>query len=74
MTPNNGLGLDTANATQGFDVIPAGTQVELVMKIKPGNIGLEGLLQALVEGRQRGARLRIHRSGRRIRQAEAVRL
>ena len=65
MTPN-GLGLDTANHSQGLDVIPAGTQVELVMKISAGNIGLEGLLQALVEGRRRGSRRRIHRQGRRI--------
>ena len=65
MTPN-ALGLDTANKTQGLDVIPAGTQVELVMKIRAGTVGLENLLQALLEGRHRGSRPRIHRSGRRL--------
>ena len=44
MTPN-GLGLDTANRNFGFEPIPAGTQAVLVMKIRPGNIGLEGLLK-----------------------------
>jgi hypothetical protein len=49
MTPN-GLGLDTASQAQGFDVIPAGTQVELVMNIKPGNIGIENLLKRTSKG------------------------
>ena len=44
MTPNR-LGLDTANRNFGFEPIPAGTQAVLVMKISPGNIGLEGLLK-----------------------------
>ena len=39
---HNGLGLDTANRSFGFEPIPAGTQTVLVMKIRPGNIGLEG--------------------------------
>jgi hypothetical protein len=49
MTPN-GLGLDTANETQGFEVIPAGTQVTLVMNIRPGNIGIENLLKRTSKG------------------------
>ena len=65
MTPN-GLGLGHRQRNQGLDVIPAGTQVELVMKIHPGNIGLEGLLQAFLERRKRGPRLRVHRQGRRV--------
>jgi hypothetical protein len=44
------LGLDVASKTQGFDVIPAGTQVVLVMAIKPGNIGIEGLLKRTTKG------------------------
>jgi hypothetical protein len=46
----NGLGLEGANKTQGFDVIPAGTQVTLVMKIRPGNIGIENLLKRTSKG------------------------
>ena len=49
MTPN-GLGLDTANRNFGFEPIPAGTQAVLVMKIRPGNIGLEGLLKRSSNG------------------------
>jgi hypothetical protein len=49
MTPN-GLGLETANSTQGFEVIPAGTLVTLVMNVKPGNIGLENLLKRTSKG------------------------
>jgi hypothetical protein len=45
-----GLDLDTANRNQGFDVIPAGTLVELVMKIKPGNVGIENLLKRTSKG------------------------
>jgi hypothetical protein len=37
------LGLDTANRSQSFEPIPAGTVVELVMQLKPGNMGIEGL-------------------------------
>jgi hypothetical protein len=49
MTPN-GLGLESANKDQGFEVIPAGTLVELVMKIRPGNIGIESLLKRTSKG------------------------
>jgi hypothetical protein len=49
MTPN-GLGLETANKTQGFEVIPAGTLVALVMSIRPGNIGIENLLKRTSKG------------------------
>jgi hypothetical protein len=46
----NGLGLETANKAQGFEVIPAGTSVNLVMKIRPGNIGIESLLKRTSKG------------------------
>jgi hypothetical protein len=49
MTPNN-LGLDTANRAQGFEVIPSGTLVTLVMKIKPGTVGIENLLKRTSKG------------------------
>ena len=45
-----GLGLDTANRNQGLEVISAGTAVELVMKIKAGSIGIEGLLKRTTKG------------------------
>jgi hypothetical protein len=48
MTPN--LGLESANKAQGFDVIPAGTLVALVMRIRPGNIGIENLLKRTSKG------------------------
>lgn len=49
MTPST-LGLDTANKVQGFEVIPAGTLVTLVMNIRPGNIGIESLLKRSSKG------------------------
>jgi hypothetical protein len=49
MTPS-GLGLEHAGVAQGFDIIPAGTLVTLVMKIRPGNIGIEGLLKRTAKG------------------------
>jgi hypothetical protein len=50
MTPN-GLGLETASATQGFDLIPDGAQVALEMAIRPGNgIGIEGLEKRTSKG------------------------
>ena len=49
MTPN-ALGLDTANKSQGLDVIPAGTLVELVMKIRAGTVGLENLCKRSSKG------------------------
>ena len=60
--------------TQGLEVIPAGTLVELVMKIRPGNDRPRGALQALLEGRQRRVRRRIHRQGRRVRRPQALSL
>jgi hypothetical protein len=48
------LGLDAANKTQGLEVIPAGTIVELVMKIRPGTIGLEGLCKRSSKGDSEG--------------------
>jgi hypothetical protein len=52
MTP--GLGLESANRKQGLDVIPAGTTVELVMKIRAGNIGLESLCKRSSKGDAEG--------------------
>jgi len=52
MTP--GLGLDTANRNQGLDVIPAGTLVELVMKIRAGSIGVENLCKRSSKGDAEG--------------------
>jgi hypothetical protein len=52
MTP--GLGLDTANRNQGLDVIPAGTKVELVMKIRAGSIGVENLCKRSSKGDAEG--------------------
>src|SRR5262245_14449399 len=49
MTPS-GLALESANKAQGFDIIPAGTLAELHMKIRPGNIGIEGLLKRTSKG------------------------
>jgi len=53
MTPN-ALGLDTANKSQGLDVIPAGTQVELVIKIRAGSVGLENLCKRSSKGDAEG--------------------
>jgi hypothetical protein len=53
MTPT-ALGLDTANKSQGLDVIPAGTLVELVMKIRAGNVGIEGLCKRSSKGDAEG--------------------
>jgi hypothetical protein len=49
MTPN-GLGLDTADKTQGFELIPVGTLCELVMRIRAGTFGIEGLLKCTSKG------------------------
>jgi hypothetical protein len=49
MTPS-GLGLETASASQGLEVIPSGTRVELVTRIRPGNIGIENLLKRTAKG------------------------
>ena len=51
---SNALGLDTANKSQGLDVIPAGTQVELVMKIRAGSVGLENLCKRSSKGDAEG--------------------
>jgi hypothetical protein len=48
------LGLDAANRSQGFEPIPAGTVVELVMKIKPGNCGIDGLCKRSSKGDSEG--------------------
>ena len=50
----NGLGLDQANASQGLEPIPAGTICVLVMKIKPGNCGIDGLCKRSSKGDSEG--------------------
>jgi hypothetical protein len=50
----SGLGLDTANRSQGFEPIPAGTTVTLVMKIKPGNTGIDNLCKRSSKGNSEG--------------------
>ena len=50
----SGLGLDTANRSQGFEPIPAGTTCVLVMKIKPGNTGIDGLCKRSSKGDSEG--------------------
>jgi hypothetical protein len=48
------LNLSTANKNQGLEVIPAGTLVTLVMKIRPGTIGVEGLCKRSSKGDSEG--------------------
>jgi hypothetical protein len=48
------LGLDTANSAQGFEPIKAGTTVTLVMKIKPGNVGIDNLCKRSSKGDSEG--------------------
>ena len=48
------LGLDTANASQGLDPVPAGFVVELVMTIKAGNTGIDGLCKRSSKGDSEG--------------------
>src|SRR5215831_12036362 len=48
------LDLSTANKTQGLEVIPAGTLVTLVMKIRAGTIGVEGLCKRSSKGDSEG--------------------
>jgi hypothetical protein len=48
------LGLNTASRNQGGEPVPAGTLVELVMKIRPGSTGLEGLLKRSANGQAAG--------------------
>ena len=48
------LGLDSANRSQGFEPIPAGTTCVLVMKIKPGNTGIDGLCKRSSKGDSEG--------------------
>jgi hypothetical protein len=48
------LNLSTANKTQGLEVIPAGTLVTLVMKIRAGTIGVEGLCKRSSKGDSEG--------------------
>jgi hypothetical protein len=45
-----GLGLDSASRIQGADLIPTGTLVKLVMKIKPGSVGVENLCKRTAKG------------------------
>jgi hypothetical protein len=49
-----GLDLGSANKAQGLEVIPAGTLVELVMKIRPGNVGIDGLCKRSSKGDSEG--------------------
>ena len=49
-----GLGLDQANASQGFEPIPAGTPCVLVMRIKPGNSGIDDLCKRSSKGDSEG--------------------
>jgi hypothetical protein len=48
------LNLSTANKTQGLEVVPAGTLVALVMKIRAGTIGVEGLCKRSSKGDSEG--------------------
>ena len=48
------LGLDQANAAQGFEPIPAGTPCVLVMRIKPGNTGIDNLCKRSSKGNSEG--------------------
>ena len=48
------LNLSTANKNQGLEVIPAGTLVTLMMKIRPGTIGVEGLCKRSSKGDSEG--------------------
>jgi hypothetical protein len=48
------LNLNTASKNQGLEVIPAGTLVTLVMKIRPGTIGVEGLCKRSSKGDSEG--------------------
>jgi hypothetical protein len=50
----SGLGLDKANTSQGFDPIPAGCVVEVVMTVKAGNTGIDGLLKRSSKGDSEG--------------------
>jgi hypothetical protein len=53
MTPN-GLELDTANKSQGLELIPAGALVELIMRIKAGNLGIDSLCKRSSKGDSEG--------------------
>jgi hypothetical protein len=48
------LNLSSANKTQGLEVIPAGTLVTLVMKIRAGTVGVEGLCKRSSKGDSEG--------------------
>jgi hypothetical protein len=48
------LNLGSANKTQGLEVIPAGALVTLVMKIRAGTIGVEGLCKRSSKGDSEG--------------------
>ena len=69
----NGLGLDTANAAQGFEPIPAGTVCVLVMKIKPGNCGIDELCKRSSKGDSEGLDVEYVVQGEQVRQAQDLR-
>ena len=48
------LNLSTASKTQGRELVPAGTLVPLVTKIRPGTIGVEGLCKRSSKGDSEG--------------------
>jgi len=48
------LNLGTASKTQGFEVVPAGTLVTLVMRIRAGTIGVEKLCKRSSKGDSEG--------------------
>ena len=44
------LGLDTAGASQGFELIPIGEKIEVTAYIQPGGVGDGGLLKRSAKG------------------------
>jgi hypothetical protein len=50
----SGLGLEQANASQGLEPIPAGSHCVLIMRIKPGNTGIDGLCKRSSKGDSEG--------------------
>jgi hypothetical protein len=48
------LNLNTANKSQGLEVIPAGTLVTLAMKLRAGTVGVEGLCKRSSKGASEG--------------------
>ena len=64
------LNLDTAEPQRGFDLIPAGTICSVQMVVRMGGAGEGGWLKRTAAGDAEGLRHRVHRSERRIRQAQ----